>query len=72
MKSSSNFSNLLTLFKNPFLGLMVGLVITMIIQSSAASVGMLQALSLTGSISYMVAAPIIAGQHIGTCITAVL
>lgn len=72
LANDPNFSHILTLFKNPFLGLMVGLVITMIIQSSAASVGMLQALSLTGSISYMVAAPIIAGQHIGTCITAVL
>lgn len=72
LANDPNFSHVLTLFKNPFLGLMVGLVITMIIQSSAASVGMLQALSLTGSISYMVAAPIIAGQHIGTCITAVL
>ena len=72
LANDPNFSHVLTLFKNPFLGLIVGLVITMIIQSSAASVGMLQALSLTGSISYMVAAPIIAGQHIGTCITAVL
>ena len=72
LANDPNFSHILTLFKNPFLGLMVGLVITMIIQSSAASVGMLQALSLTGSVSYMVAAPIIAGQHIGTCITAVL
>lgn len=72
LANDPNFSHILTLFKNPFLGLLVGLVITMIIQSSAASVGMLQALSLTGSISYMVAAPIIAGQHIGTCITAVL
>ena len=67
-----NFSKVLTLFTNPIFGLMVGLVVTMIIQSSAASVGMLQALSLTGSISYLVAAPIIAGQHIGTCITAVI
>lgn len=66
------FSQVLTLFTNPLFGLLVGLVVTMIIQSSAASVGMLQALSMTGSISYLVAAPIIAGQHIGTCITAVL
>ncbi len=66
------FLKALTLFTNPFIGLLVGLVITAIIQSSAASVGMLQALSMTGSISYVVAAPIIAGQHIGTCITAVL
>lgn len=72
LANDPNFSNILTLFHNPFLGLMVGLVITAIIQSSAASVGMLQALSLTGSISYAIAAPIIAGQHIGTCITAVL
>ena len=66
------FSQVLTLFTNPLFGLLVGLVVTMIIQSSAASVGMLQALSMTGSISYLVAAPIIAGQHIGTCITAVI
>ncbi len=72
LANDPRFTNALTLFSNPFLGLLVGLVITMIIQSSAASVGMLQALSMTGSISYMVAAPIIAGQHIGTCITAVL
>ncbi len=67
-----NFANILTLFKNPFLGLIVGLIVTAIIQSSAASVGMLQALSMTGSISYAVAAPIIAGQNIGTCVTAML
>ena len=72
LANDPNFSQILTLFKNPLFGLIVGLVVTMIIQSSAASVGMLQALSLTGSISYMIAAPIIAGQHIGTCITAVL
>ncbi|MBD5403303.1 Na/Pi cotransporter family protein [bacterium] len=67
-----NFSNVLTLFHNPILGLTVGLIVTAIIQSSAASVGMLQALSMTGSLSYSVAAPIIAGQNIGTCITAML
>lgn len=72
LANDPNFANILTLFKNPLFGLLVGLVVTMIIQSSAASVGMLQALSMTGSISYAVAAPIIAGQHIGTCITAVL
>lgn len=72
LANDPNFANILTLFKNPLFGLFVGLVVTMIIQSSAASVGMLQALSMTGSISYVVAAPIIAGQHIGTCITAVL
>ena len=67
-----NFANILTIFKNPFLGLIVGLIVTAVIQSSAASVGMLQALSMTGSIPYSVAAPIIAGQNIGTCITAML
>jgi len=67
-----NFSNILTIFKNPIPGLLVGLVVTAIIQSSAASVGMLQALSMTGSIPYVVAAPIIAGQNIGTCVTALL
>lgn len=66
------FSHVLTLFKNPILGLMVGMIVTAIIQSSAASVGMLQALSMTGGISYAVAVPIIIGQNIGTCITAVL
>ncbi len=72
LANDPRFLKALTLFTNPLIGLLVGLVVTAIIQSSAASVGMLQALSLTGSISYMVAAPIIAGQHIGTCITAVL
>ena len=67
-----NFANVLTFFKNPILGLLVGLIVTAVIQSSAASVGMLQALSMTGSISYAVAAPIIAGQNIGTCVTALL
>lgn len=67
-----NFTNILTLFKNPILGLMVGLIVTAVIQSSAASVGMLQALSMTGSIPYVVAAPIVAGQNIGTCVTALL
>jgi phosphate:Na+ symporter len=67
-----NFTNILTLFKNPILGLLVGLIVTAVIQSSAASVGMLQALSMTGSIPYVVAAPIIAGQNIGTCVTALL
>lgn len=67
-----NFAHVLTAFKNPLFGLMVGLVVTAIIQSSAASVGMLQALSLTGSVSYAMAVPIIIGQNIGTCVTAVL
>lgn len=72
LANDPNFAKLLILFHNPILGLIVGLIVTAVIQSSAASVGMLQALSLTGSISYIVAAPIIAGQNIGTCVTALL
>ena len=66
------FQNLFILFKNPILGVIVGAVLTAIIQSSSASVGILQALSATGQVSYAAAIPIIMGQNIGTCITAVL
>ena len=66
------FANLLIVFKNPLVGVLVGTVFTGIIQSSAASVGILQALSLTGGISYGMAIPIIMGQNIGTCVTALL
>ncbi|MEG1524953.1 MAG: Na/Pi cotransporter family protein [Clostridia bacterium] len=66
------FANIMTMFTNPLLGVLVGMVITGIIQSSAASLGMLQALSLTGSITYGMAIPIIMGQNIGTCATALL
>ena len=66
------FTNILTAFKNPLLGVLIGTVFTGIIQSSAASVGVLQALSLTGSITYGMAIPIIMGQNIGTCVTALL
>ncbi|MCR5451805.1 MAG: Na/Pi cotransporter family protein [Lachnospiraceae bacterium] len=66
------FTSILTAFKNPFLGVLIGMLFTGIIQSSAASVGVLQALSLTGQISYGVAIPIIMGQNIGTCVTALL
>ena len=66
------FSNLLTAFNNPLLGVAVGAVFTGIIQSSAASVGILQALALTGSITYGMAIPIIMGQNIGTCVTALI
>lgn len=66
------FSSLLTAFNNPILGVLVGAVFTGIIQSSAASVGILQALALTGSITYGMAIPIIMGQNIGTCVTALL
>ena len=66
------FSSLLTAFNNPLLGVLVGAVFTGVIQSSAASVGILQALALTGSITYGMAIPIIMGQNIGTCVTALL
>lgn len=66
------FQNLFLLFKNPILGVLVGAILTAIIQSSSASVGILQALSATGQVSYGAAVPIIMGQNIGTCITAIL
>ena len=67
-----SFSNLLTAFKNPIVSVAIGALFTGIIQSSAASVGILQALALTGTISYRMAIPIIMGQNIGTCVTALL
>ena len=66
------FSSLLTAFNNPLLGVLVGAVFTGVIQSSAASVGILQALAMTGSITYGMAIPIIMGQNIGTCVTALI
>ena len=66
------FSSLLTAFNNPLLGVLVGAVFTGVIQSSAASVGILQALALTGSITYGIAIPVIMGQNIGTCVTALI
>lgn len=66
------FTNILMIFTNPILGMLAGLVLTAIIQSSSASVGILQALCLTGSMSYGVALPIIMGQNIGTCVTAMI
>ena len=66
------FQQLFILFKNPILGVVAGAVLTAIIQSSSASVGILQALSATGQISFVAAVPIIMGQNIGTCVTALL
>ncbi len=66
------FANLLIMFKNPILGVLAGAILTAIIQSSSASVGILQALATTGLVSYGAAIPIIMGQNIGTCITAIL
>ncbi len=66
------FTNLFVMFSNPILGMIVGAALTAVIQSSSASVGILQALCVTGSVSYGAALPIIMGQNIGTCITAML
>lgn len=66
------FTNILMMFKNPILGMIAGAVLTAVIQSSSASVGILQALCVTGSVSYGAAIPIIMGQNIGTCITAIM
>ncbi len=66
------FRNILLMFENPILGVLAGAVLTAIIQSSSASVGILQALSATGAVTMGAAIPIIMGQNIGTCITALL
>lgn len=66
------FKNALVLFTNPVLGVIMGTVVTAVVQSSSASVGILQALTLTGSISYMTSIPIIMGQNIGTCVSALI
>jgi phosphate:Na+ symporter len=66
------FGQLLLLFSNPILGLLMGVLMTAILQSSSASVGILQALTNSGMVTYAVAMPIILGQNIGTCVTAML
>ncbi len=66
------FQQLFILFKNPVLGVLAGAALTAIIQSSSASVGILQALAVTGQVSYGAAIPIIMGQNIGTCVTAII
>ena len=72
LKDVPQFQQLFLMFQNPILGTLAGAVLTAIIQSSSASVGILQALAVTGSVSYGAAIPIIMGQNIGTCITAML
>ena len=72
LKDVPQFTQILTMFKNPILGVLAGALLTAIIQSSSASVGILQALSMTGSISVAAAFPIILGQNIGTCVTALM
>ena len=66
------FTQLFTMFEHPVLGLLAGAVLTAIIQSSSASVGILQALAATGGVAYGAAIPILMGQHIGTCVTAMI
>ena len=66
------FTNMLLMFTNPILGMLAGMVLTAVIQSSSASVGILQALCVTGAIQYSAALPIIMGQNIGTCVTALI
>ena len=72
LKDVPEFTQLFLMFRNPILGVLVGAVLTGIIQSSSASVGILQALSVTGGVSYAAAIPIIMGQNIGTCVTAMI
>ena len=72
LKDVPEFTELFILFTNPILGVLAGAILTAIIQSSSASVGILQALSVTGKVTFGSAVPIIMGQNIGTCITALL
>ena len=72
LKENEAFISILTMFNNPILGVIAGMILTAIVQSSSASVGILQALTVTGGITYGMAIPIILGQNIGTCITAMI
>ena len=72
LKDNSTFTGMLTAFSNPVLGMAAGAVLTAVIQSSSASVGILQALCMSGAVTYGTALPIIMGQNIGTCVTALI
>ena len=72
LKNDEGFKSLLTMFENPILGVLAGLVLTAIVQSSSASVGILQSLTTTGAITFGAAIPIVMGQNIGTCVTALI
>ena len=72
LADDSRFTSILLMFSNPVLGTLMGLAVTAIIQSSSASVGLLQALALTGVVPFKTAIPIIMGQNIGTCVTALI
>ncbi|MBP5261428.1 MAG: Na/Pi cotransporter family protein [Clostridiales bacterium] len=72
LKEMESFTNVLTAFNNPLLGVLAGTVVTGVIQSSAAAIGILQSLSMTGKLTYGMAIPLVLGANIGTCATAVL
>ena len=72
LKDDPEFAKILLMFENPILGVLAGTVLTAIVQSSSASVGILQSLTTTGAITFGAAIPIVMGQNIGTCITAML
>ena len=72
LRDVPEFTNILLMFSNPIFGMLAGLVLTAIIQSSSASVGILQALCATGAVPFSTAIPIIMGQNIGTCVTAII
>lgn len=72
LADNPSFAKMMTAFSNPILGMAVGAILTAIIQSSSASVGILQALCATGAVHYSVALPIIMGQNIGTCVTSII
>lgn len=72
LADNEKFTGILTMFSNPLLGLLAGTILTAVIQSSSASVGILQAFCATGAVNFSTALPIIMGQNIGTCITAII
>lgn len=72
LSDNEAFTHLFTAFSNPIVGMLIGTIVTAIIQSSSASVGILQALCSTGSVPYSAALPIIMGQNIGTCVTSII
>ncbi|MCD8364987.1 MAG: Na/Pi cotransporter family protein [Clostridiales bacterium] len=72
LADNERFTSILTMFSNPLLGVLAGALLTAVIQSSSASIGILQALCATGAVPYSVALPIIMGQNIGTCVTALI
>lgn len=72
LKNNEHFTGMLTAFSNPILGMLAGAILTAVIQSSSASVGILQALCMSGAVTFGTAIPIIMGQNIGTCVTALI